>query len=481
MKKGSITVYLSLVLCVMVSLIYAAIDSARYSCGRAAVSIAADEGLFSLFGEYDRILYENYGLLAIDGGYDGRVLKAGALLEEAVDYMKKNADCGSASALPFSSDLFRIDIDEKSVTGYVLATDSGCEPLRRQIRELMKRKTGADVLGALYSKYTGASVLFDAAGRNDPDSLEQMKAEYESQKAAAAQNQEKNEKPMQMEAPADFQNPIENIYRLKKLGIMGWAVPDAGSVSLERIDLSALPSSRALAQGMGLIPEEKTEIEDGFLLAKYIIDFFPCFLSEEENGLKYQAEYAVAQRSADIDNLRSVLNRLLLVREVLNAGYLMMDQEKQAEAYAAAAVISAAFLIPECIELVKAILILCWAFGESMLDLKTLLAGGRVPLIKDASSWWLSLSDLASLNVNTLPGGDQKGFDYKEYLCILLMIRGSKKLMTAITDLLEYNRRIKSGEPGFYIDNCVCSMEIQISGCIGNHPYTLIRSYGYDA
>lgn len=480
MKKGSITVYLSLVLCVMVALIYTAIDSARYSCGRALLSMAADEGLFSLFGEYDRILYEKYGLLFIDGGYDTGELKAGVLLEEAVDYMEKNAGSGSVQAGLFSSDLFRIDIDEKSVTGYVLATDSGGEPLRQQIRKLMLGKTGADALGALYAKYSGASVLLETVGNGNRDNMEQLKAEYESQRAAAVQRQEEEEDPVEVEVPADFKNPIDHIYRLKRLGIMGWAVPDINRVSAERIDLSAMPSSRTLNKGMGMLPETQSSVEDRFFLAKYITDFFPCFTAEEENGLRYQAEYAIAGKAADVDNLKSVLNRLLLIREVLNAAYLTIDQEKQAEAYAAAAVISSVLLIPEFIELVKGILILCWAFGESMIDLKTLLAGGKVPLIKDASSWQLSLSDLASLSMDTSPGGSQSGFDYREYLCILLMIKSGDKLMSAVTDLLEYNRRIKSGENGFCIDTCVCSMEIQIDGCIGKHPYTMIRSYGYD-
>ena len=66
MKKGSITIYLSLALCVMVSLIFVSMDSARYSCGRAMAALSAEEGLFSLFGEYDRLIYDNYGLLTID-------------------------------------------------------------------------------------------------------------------------------------------------------------------------------------------------------------------------------------------------------------------------------------------------------------------------------------------------------------------------------------------------------------------------------
>ena len=486
MKKGSVTVYLCLVLCVFVSLIYTVLDSARYSCGRALVSLAAEEGLFSLFGEYDRILYEDYGLLVLDGGYGESGLKAGVLLEEAAAYMEKNVMPKNAAGGLLSSDLFRIDMDEKAVTGYVLATDSSCEPIRQQIHALMIQKTGADVLKTLYEKYTGASAVLSGTETDDENKLERLKAEYEAKKREArdkkeeeAQAADTSEGEAAVQVNSDVENPIGNILRLKRLGIFGLTIPEGKGVSGYRLNLPSFPSKRRQNTGMGVLPESGYTWTDRYLLSKYIVDYFPCFTENNGESFLYQTEYAIAGKGSDAENLRSVLTRLLLIREGLNLTYLASDAEKQAQAYAAAAVIAAAFWIPECTELVKGILLLCWAFGESMLDIRCLLDGGKVPVLKDAASWHLSLEDLAGLSVKTSVSNAQNGLDYQEYLCLLLMMKGGNTLMSAVADLLEYNRRAKGGEESFSLDTCVCGLKIQVSGCIGSHDYTVTKEYGY--
>lgn len=484
MKRGSITVYLCLVLCVITTLIYAALNSARYSCARAMISLAADEGLFSLFGQYDRILYQDYGLLLIDGGYDSDSLKAGALMEETASVMEKVMSPGMGALLSSSSNLFRTDIDKKAITGYVLATDSGGEAIRRQIHELMLQKLGTDAASSLYEKYQGAADQSEnAENESSEERMERLKQEYEARKTEAVQRQAEEEEngAEPAEVPDDFVNPIDTVYRLKRLGIMAAAIPDLSKVSGGSVDKSSLASARSLNSGMGILPEYEAQPTDRFLLAKYITDFFPCFLDETDGAFRYQAEYALVGYSRDVDNLRSVLNRLLLLREAMNYAHIYLDPEKQAQVMAAAAAIAAVIMIPEAIELVKNILMLCWAFGESMIDVKTLLSGGKVPLLKNSGEWHLALSDLADLSVDTTAQGNQNGFDYKEYLIVFLMMRNDRNLMKSITDLLEYNRRIKGGSPGFSIDTCISSMEIQIVGCIGSKPYTLTRSFGYDS
>ena len=38
----------------------------------------------------------------------------------------------------------------------------------------------------------------------------------------------------------------------------------------------------------------------------------------------------------------------------------------------------------------------------------------------------------------------------------------------------------ESGEDGFSLDTCICSLEIKLEGHISGHDYSLIRSYAYD-
>ena len=57
---------------------------------------------------------------------------------------------------------------------------------------------------------------------------------------------------------------------------------------------------------------------------------------------------------------------------------------------AMAGVIAASFGVPAAMPVVKMALAVCWAFAESILDLRELLDGGKVALFKTAESWALS-------------------------------------------------------------------------------------------
>ena len=453
-------------------------------------ALAADEGLFSLFGEYDRILYDKYGLLMIDGGYGQSQVKAGTLLEETAAVMKKVLSPGF-----FSGNLFRADIDRKSVTGYVLATDSDYEMIKEQIRTLMTLKLGSDVISSMLGSFSEASEtlqIAEASGNSESDAL---RAEYEAQRAIAEQTAASaaealaaqgsggtpEAEPSAVAVPEDFVNPLDNITAIMKLGFMSYVVPDIDNISSMSLQKSSLPEKRNLASGLGAMPPSHAAITDRLLFAKYITDFFPNFLSDDSTrGLQYQAEFAIAGKSKDVDNLKSVLNRLMLMREALNYAYLLTDTEKQGAIETVALIICSAILIPELAEPVKHLILLGWAYCESLMDVKSLLAGGRVPIFKDASTWKTTLSGLSYLTPDTPAPDSGNGFSYEEYLCILLMMKSSNSLAERIADLLEYNRRILGNENGFCLDTCICSLEIRIEGHISGHDYSLIRSYTYD-
>ncbi len=488
MKRGSITVYLSLVLCVIMALIFVSIDSARYSCGRAMVALAADEGLFSLFGKYDRILYEKYGLLMIDGGYGQGQVKPGTLLEETAAVMEKVLSPGL-----FSGNLFKAGIERKSVTGYVLATDSDYAMLKEQVRALMSLKLGTDMVSSLLGSYSEAADTLQLAEGSDAGGSDAIKAEYEAQRAiaeqtaaaavqaSAAQNGITETENTAVSVPEDFVNPLDNITAIMKLGYLSFLVPDIGNISSMSLQKSTLVEKRKLASGLGVMPASDPSITDKLLFAKYIIDFFPNFLSTNNaQGLKYQAEFAIAGKYKDIDNLKSVLYRLLLIRESFNYAYLMFDAEKQSSIEALAFTICTFLMIPEYTEPVKNLILLGWAYCESLMDVKSLLSGGKVPIFKDSSTWITTLTGLSYLTPGTPAPDSGKGFTYEEYLCLLLMMKSGNDLAVRIADLLEYNRRIIGNESGFSLDTCICSLEIRIEGRISGHEYSLLRSYAYD-
>ena len=60
----------------------------------------------------------------------------------------------------------------------------------------------------------------------------------------------------------------------------------------------------------------------------------------------------------------------------------MGDSVKKSEAMALAATISTLLLIPEAAEAVKQLILLAWAAGEGVIDIRSLLSGNKVPLVK---------------------------------------------------------------------------------------------------
>ena len=109
----------------------------------------------------------------------------------------------------------------------------------------------------------------------------------------------------------------------------------------------------------------------------------------EAVSLAYEAEYILEGKSSDKENLESFLMKLFLVRMALNYVYLMGDSAKQAEVSALAVAVTTALLIPEAAEVLKQLILLAWAAGESVVDIRALLSGSRTALMKTSDTWQL--------------------------------------------------------------------------------------------
>lgn len=495
-RKGSITIWLSLVLCVLLALIFACLQSARISAARGYISVCVEESLFSEFARYDRILYEQYGLLAVDAGFGTAGTDLTAVAGEIEDAAK--------TLISTQQDLFRIGLKETDITGYELATDSNAAPLKTQIKEIMTAKLGIDGVSRIIGMVNANAPVIEQQEREgtvDPESIRdayaQQKEQAEARENEAAMqaeavqsdggdidNTEEHTDAGPVEVPEDFENPLDNIESLIRMGIYNTILPDPLGVSGTAVDKSTLARSRKFEEGMGVLPEEADGAAEHLMIAAYINDFFPDFLScagSDNKGLKYQAEFAIAGKDSDAANLKSVLNRILMIRMGLNYIYLnSMDPAKKAEAETCGLIIASLLLSPEAAEPISQIVLLAWAFGESMMDLKTMLAGGKEPLIKDESTWQLTLTQLASFSSET-PTTGRTGLSYDDYLTILLAIQSESELTRSLLDLLEYNRRIIGDDPAFQIDACITAIETETLLTIDGNDYSITRGYGYES
>lgn len=84
-------------------------------------------------------------------------------------------------------------------------------------------------------------------------------------------------------------------------------------------------------------------------------------------------------------------------------------------------------MVPEIGELLAATLILGWAFAESVYDVKELLAGEKIPLLKTDATWHYGLSsalqgELPGTSEEDASGSDSPGMGYEDYLRIFLLL-----------------------------------------------------------
>ena len=108
-------------------------------------------------------------------------------------------------------------------------------------------------------------------------------------------------------------------------------------------------------------------------------------------------------------------------------------------------------------------LLLAWAYGESLVDVRELLAGGKVPIFKSASTWKLSLTsipDILDILENT-SGDGSEGLSYEGYLQILFTLGAKGKYPMRAIDLIEGYMRERTATAAFRADHAICKIKAE--------------------
>ena len=235
------------------------------------------------------------------------------------------------------------------------------------------------------------------------------------------------------------------------------------SVSGSAINISDNVSNRSLNQGTNQqVPD--TDWLDYVCMEQYIIQNMGNYTKPSaDHALSYEAEYIIAGKSSDSDNLKTVIHELILTREAANFIYLQSDYKKNEEALALATAIAGASANPVVITAVKQGLLASWAYCESVLDVRTLLDGDRVPLVKTAATWTPNLSEIAAL-LSGQAGAKSvtTGMSYTEFLGTMLMLKGTKNMAYRSMDIEEATVRSVAGYENFRIDNIISGLNIDL-------------------
>ena len=119
---------------------------------------------------------------------------------------------------------------------------------------------------------------------------------------------------------------------------------------------------------------------------------------------------------------------------------------------------------PVFIEVVKMGLLTAWAFGESILDVRALLAGKRIALLKSETTWTTELENLGTLSTGfSMSKESDWGLNYQEYLGLLLLFEEEQTLAMRSMNLQEATIRRMDGNSAFGMDQLVIEARARIT------------------
>ena len=460
MKKGSITVYLSLVVIIIIGLMAQVFTEAMYQQDRSRVYSSMDIATESVLAEYARELVNDYGVFFYFSGSNEGEFRKEKITNRMDEYLYEN--------LEHTCKMLQMQVEKVEIENEVIATDRNGEPFFQEVVEA-------------YKSIIPQKVLEEAKDLNKKKNQSDEKGKTKEEKKVTGQELEvpgdlkvdKEEKKKAEEIP----NPVEIINAVKNNVILG-LVCDPNSLSNQEIDLNTCISYRKLVKGSGKIQEDNNPA-DRLIYNLYIKDKCSNYTDDKKEnvaGLKYQQEYIIAGKKTDKENLTEVVNKILLIREGINFVYLLTDSEKMAEANAlAVALVGYTGLQPLVMAMMFAILGV-WAYGESILEVKCLLSGGKIAFEKTALNWKLSLNNLCAIeqvskgNVTE----DSQGLTYDDYTFMLLCGTNKKDACYRMMDMVEQSIRKTTQISGFRLDHCIWKFTAKVT--VKSRKGTLVQA-----
>lgn len=457
--KGTITVFMSLLAVLFLSLACTLVESARVQGTRAKAGVVTDLGLFSLFGEYERQLLEEYDVFFLDGAYGTESFSADQMSERLKGYLEGNLTLGVSPYLA-GFQMFPLKLTSCQVTDYALMTDNSGAVFYEQVVKNVKETLGTEVVSRFLEAQQQAEELEQSA-----DSYESSQRGNDAELAVLTKEAQEAAQTEPMEGTEESaENPLDIIKKVKRMGILALVVKDESVISTKAVHKGSLPSGRSLNRGSLKTEQTETGITAEAIFQDYLMEHFSCMTDEtSEQSLDYQIEYILGGKATDRENLKYVVNRLLLLREGANFACALADTTMRRQAEAVALSVSGITGIAALTPAVTTAVLLAWAYGESLMDVRLLLAGGKVELVKTAANWKLSAQNLGQIleTLQSCDSGGGSGLDYEAYLRILLAAGSKGKYPMRALDMLEANVRLLEGAENFRVDHGVAKLKAE--------------------
>lgn len=430
MKKGYVTVFFSLVLSCVLGLFSVMLIGIRENARRERIRIASDTAIESLFGNYNRYLWDNYKLFYCDYCTDSFIPINTIIEESYINCLNRNTVITETGI----TDLLNIKCILTEVYKINFATDYDFASLKKQILRYMSHEKED-----IYLKYKSISALL-SKGSFDLSFHEKYNAA-----SSRLGNEEVN-------------------FILNRLGVSKkiayWTSEKTNLLSDLFNEKEALSSYLSIDENNLFSVREGEEINcseesdydsDRYEIYEYLIEMCSSRINEDtESLLSFDAEYLIFGHNKEYENLSDMVIAVLNVRERLNYEIYENSEEKRRIVKETALNIAEYINRKDQINEIESIIETAWIEYESIEEVREILSGGKNPYCKEEDDWKTGF-DKDSLYVSNRKITEE-GFDYNDYLRLQLIDKEERLVLKRFANILEINVRENTKENCFKID-----------------------------
>ncbi|MEG0369034.1 MAG: DUF5702 domain-containing protein, partial [Hungatella sp.] len=267
---------------------------------------------------------------------------------------------------------------------------------------------------------------------------------------------------------------LEQIQNMMDRDLLGLLLPEETQVSTAMLALENAPSRSRACEG----ETDGYHAANRVLVNEYCDMHFSNFrkaesgeAEEDPSKIRYEMEYLLGGEDQDRGNLGAAVRKILAVREGMNLIHILSDRQKREESKALALLITGAVGFVPLVEITAFLIMNIWALGEAIADVRALLAGSKIPILKRSKDWNLSLENLLAMGKEgQRPQAENcaAGLGYAGYLKLLLLLERSELKYYRMMDLMQL--RIRQKQPDFEMKFCTYRVDIKVEVC-GKHVF----------
>lgn len=463
-ENAYLSVHLALWLTVLLPLCLLLIDGARRNGAALEATYVTEVSMQSILAEYHRELLEQYNIFAIDCSYGTDSAVKRNTEAHLYQYLEKNLERSGR-------DLFSVSCSGAELTGVSILSDESGAVFRSCAVEAVKDDVGLELLDELmdWVDTVENENLEDNSARNEKENLDREIEEYEGDSGDGE--------------VAKIDNPTDGLEAMRGWNILTTLLLEDKEFSEKIVNTDALIGARSKAgqvsTGNLVLSDDADSLVDKFFFQEYCIRYMGNYTDPKQEGaLEYQLEYLVAGQESDTGNLEAVAWRLSALREAANLIYIYSDSTKCLEAEVLATTVCLLAFAPEMIPTVKNSILMSWAYAESLYDVKALLEGGKIPLLKTSDTWHLSLTN--ALSGMFSEEQETQGLDYEDYLRVIMMLMDLDTLTVRAMDMVEADIRLTEGNENFRMDGCYSTVQAKLNFESGHgYAFEAVRKRSY--